>query len=83
MKIQKAKCNQCLFTKNRIVTPKRAMEIIKDSLRDDTYFACHKTKLKGIKNDVCCRGFWDTNKNNFNLGRIMQRLGKIEEVNIE
>lgn len=83
MKVQKTKCNQCLFTKNRIVTSKRKAEIIKDCLNSDTYFCCHKTKIKGIKSDVCCRGFWDTHKSNFNLGRIAQGLNVVKEVIIK
>ncbi len=78
MKIQKTKCNQCLFSKNRIVDAKRAAEVIRDALGKDTYFNCHKAKIKGA--DVCCRGFWDAHKDNFNLGRIAQRLNVIKEV---
>lgn len=81
MKIQKTKCNQCLFTKNRITPTKRAEEVIRDCLKRDKYFICHKAQFKD--SDVCCRGFWDNYKNNFNSGRIAQRLNVIKEVIIE
>ncbi len=82
MDIQKTKCNQCLFSKNRVVTPEVVAEIVKGCLNEDTYFCCHKATIKG-KNNVCCRGFWDAHKSNFNLGRITQRLNSVREVVIE
>lgn len=71
IKIQKTKCDQCLFTKNRIVTLERAKEAVKDILDNDSYFCCHKSM---DNNDVCCRGFWDAHKNDFSLGRLLQHL---------
>ena len=80
MNIQKTKCNQCLFSKDRIVTSKAAAEVVKNCLKNDTYFSCHKAKIKGDKDNVCCKGFWDAHKSNFNLGRIAQRLNAVREV---
>lgn len=83
MRVQKTKCNQCLFTKNRVVSEEVAAKIIKTALKKDTYFNCHKTQVKGLKSNVCCKGFWDAHKNNFNLGRVAQRLGIVEKVIIK
>lgn len=83
MKVQKTKCNQCLFTKNKIVSGDRARSIVKEALQNDTFFGCHKTQLKGLKSDVCCKGFWDSHKNNFKLGRLAQWAGAVQEVVID
>lgn len=83
MNIQKAKCDQCLFTKNMVVKNNtRRTEIIKSALNNDTYFICHKSSIAS-NGDVCCRGFWDKFKNDFNLGRIAQRLNFVNEVEVK
>lgn len=85
MKVQKEKCNQCLFTKNMVVKNNaRRTEIIKGALAKDTFFVCHKSSIaKDGHGDVCCRGFWDKFKNDFNLGRIAQRLNFVNEVEVK
>lgn len=82
MLIQRQQCDQCLFSRNRIVSNERAADIIRGCVEKDTYFQCHKTQVKGSSQDVCCRGFWDKFKNRFNLGRIAQRLNIVKEVDI-
>jgi hypothetical protein len=57
MLVQKKKCNQCLFSKNKIVSDKRREQILQECAMDDTYFICHKATVK--EKDVCCRGFYD------------------------
>ncbi len=82
MLVQKEKCNQCLFSDNRIVTVARMKEILNDCSARDTFFVCHKSTVKN-DNWVCCKGFWDKFKHNFNLGRIAQRLNFVREVTIK
>jgi hypothetical protein len=82
MKIQKNKCSQCLFSKNKIVSNNRMKSIINACIYNDTFFICHKTQVTGSNEQICCRGFWDKYKNNFNLGRISQRLGTVQEVSL-
>jgi hypothetical protein len=82
MFVQKEKCDQCLFTKNRIVTAKRMKAIIKDCQVKDTFFICHKGTQIG-SDDLCCRGFWDHYKNQFNLGRIAQRLKVVRFIEVK
>lgn len=69
-------CNQCLFSKNRIVSAARVREILAGCARDDTHFVCHKASIAG--REVCCRAFYDTRTTN--LIRIAGRLGMIEFV---
>ncbi len=80
-KVQKRQCNQCLFSENRVVSQKRAESIIKECIRDDTFFQCHKGTLKN--QDICCRGFWDNFKDRFNLGRVVQRIGGPQFVEVK
>jgi hypothetical protein len=44
-------CNQCLFSKEKIVSYTRKSEIIKTCLKQDEPFICHKTK------GHICKGF--------------------------
>jgi len=46
------RCSECLFSSAKVVPQSRADEIIKECLRTDTHFICHKL-------DICCRGFFD------------------------
>lgn len=84
MKVQSKPCNQCLFTKNRIVSKERATSIVKDSLKKDTFFVCHKSSIEGDGHgEVCCKTYWDRYKNQFNLGRIAQRLDVVKFVDVQ
>jgi hypothetical protein len=40
----------------------------------DTYRICHHS------HKVCCNGFWNKHKDNFNLGRVAQRLNMVRFV---
>jgi hypothetical protein len=83
--VQKHKCDQCLFTDNKIVSDIRKSEIILDCRGRDTYFVCHKDSvITGRKTQkLCCRGYWDLYKNEFNMGRIAQRLDMVEEIEVK
>ena len=71
-KVKKERCNQCLFSPEKIVSNERRRQILTDCKANDAHFDCHKEK------DVCCRGFYETNSTN--LMRIAQRMGMIQEV---
>ena len=75
-KVKKEKCDQCLFSEDKIVTNSRRKNIIQNCLQSDTHFICHKSSIEG--GSACCRGFYETESTN--LMRISQRLGMIEEV---
>ena len=72
----KEKCDQCLFTDERIVSKKRMVQIIKECRQQDTHFQCHKGTIAG--KDICCKGFYDTQTTN--LIRIAQRLNMVRFV---
>lgn len=57
--IAATRCDQCLFSKNRIVSAKRAADIVAECEREDKFFICHKATLRDSEAQVCCRGFFD------------------------
>lgn len=71
-------CKNCLLSKDRIVSAKRAKEIIKDVKKNQSYFVCHKATMEG--KEIVCKTFYDTMGFYSQLIRIGQRLGAIEFV---
>lgn len=67
-------CEQCLFTKDRVVSGSRAAEIIRQCNDHDTHFECHKGSLVG--RNICCRGFYDSQKNTsvIRLSEVLQNV---------
>lgn len=74
-KIMARQCDQCLYSKARIVSGKRASQIIRDTARQDRDFLCHKGSLAG--QEIVCRGHLDATGGG-QLTRIMGRLGGIK-----
>lgn len=72
-KVYKEKCSNCLLTKDRIVSPKRAKELIEEIKEEQTYFICHKSSMEG--GGVCCKTFYDTMGQVSQQVRIAERLG--------
>lgn len=79
--VMSKRCNECLFEENRLVNQAAADEIIKKCIKTDGYFSCHKSTLKG--KDVCCRGFYDENKNRTLVIRLARMLKKVVFVVLE
>lgn len=80
MKVMEKQCNECLFSKNRIVTTTRMRSILAECARKDSHFICHKATQEG--EDVCCRGFYDTQPPS-QLMRIAGRLNMIRFVPLQ
>jgi hypothetical protein len=51
------RCDQCLATRNRIVSGERAAELIRQCKADGNHFQCHKGSIAGI--NLHCRGVHD------------------------
>ena len=77
-KVYAARCNECLFSKDKIVSDERRAQILAECKRKDSHFICHKATISG--QNVCCRGFYETQTSN--LIRVMGRIGGIEFVNL-
>jgi len=76
-KVMKERCNQCLFSENRVVSKERMVDIVKECRKNDGYFICHKASLAGNQK-VCCRGFYDTQDTQ--IIQVADRLGITEFV---
>lgn len=50
-----SKCDQCLFSKNRVVSKERMKEIIQLTLLANTHFTCHKGTIKN--QNIACAGW--------------------------
>lgn len=88
LKVFNAQCEQCLFSKNRIVSNKRKVQIIAECIRKQQYFICHKPavlkpsgKWSG-STDVCCNGFYEHMGHYSQLIRIAQRLNAVEMIDL-
>lgn len=77
LKVNKTMCNQCLFSKNKIVSEARKKEIIKTCKKEQHYFICHKS------NDVVCGGFNKVMGEQAQMIRIARRLKVIEFIDVE
>lgn len=53
LELSARRCDQCLTTRNRIVSGERAAEIVRDCRRRDNHFICHKSPPGRI---IHCRG---------------------------
>ena len=84
-KVCKERCNECLFSPDKIVGQRRKNEIIRACLDNDQFFVCHKHSVSdsegnSIGEQVCCRGWYDSYGMETNIVRIAARLHAIEEV---
>lgn len=79
LKVCENQCNQCLFSKNRIVSKSRMTEILKSCSKKDNHFLCHKGTLAG--KEVVCKGFYDAYDSQMIV--IAKRLNVIEFVKPE
>ena len=76
MEVKSRCCNQCLFSKNKIVSDERKEQILRDCRRNDTHFTCHKASIE--EKDIVCRGFYE--RETSQMIRISGRLGMLKFV---
>jgi hypothetical protein len=85
------RCNECLFSAERLTTKGDATGIIRRTLADDSFFSCHKfsgvvetenaSSSKPYSPDsVCCRGWFDAYGNATLPGRMAQAFGIVKFV---
>lgn len=75
-KVAKERCNECLFSDNKIVSNKRRKQVLDECRSQDAHFVCHKFTI--ANQEACCKGFYDSFGTN--LIRIAQRLDVVEFV---
>lgn len=78
-KVYEEQCDQCLFSPTRIVSAKRVAEVLRDCVKKDSHFICHKATIQG--KDIACRAWYD--RMTSNLSRIAGRLQMVEFVKQE
>jgi hypothetical protein len=75
-KVCARQCDQCLFSKNKLVDEERKQELLSQCERDQTHFICHKGSTVG--QNVVCNGFFRNKTTPFL--EIMKATNKIEFV---
>lgn len=81
LKVFENTCKNCLLSPDRIVSGKKAKEIIKTCAEEQTYFICHKASMKG--EDTCCKSFFDNLSHLSKLARFAKGVGAVEFVEQE
>lgn len=79
LKVFKECCKNCLLSDDRIVSSKRAKEIINDCAVNQTHFICHKATMNG-EEEIVCSKFFKTIGYKSQMVRIAQRLNALEFV---
>lgn len=72
MQVCSRKCNQCLFSKDRLVSADQANALIRASLQDGGFFNCHKGSIAG--EPLVCNQFWQTYRHKCDTLQLAQRL---------
>lgn len=76
--VMRKPCDECLFSRRRIVSAKRKAEILAGCARSDAHFHCHKGTSVG--QDIVCAGFAASRTSN--LLRVAQRLRMVVLVDV-
>lgn len=74
-KVKSKQCETCIYRKDSPLDLKK----LENDVRD-TYGGFKGHRICHHSEDVCCRGFWNRHNNEFNMGRIAQRLNMVEFV---
>lgn len=75
MQIASKQCDQCLFSKNKIVSDSRKEELVADLIKRDKFFECHKGTLAG--KHVVCAGYFKRYGESQQSIQVAQRLEKM------
>ena len=77
--VQQKQCDTCIYRKDSSLDIESLEEQVRDKYMGfKGHRICHhSTKSTG---DLCCRGFWNRHKDEFQAGQIAQRLGMVEFV---
>lgn len=81
LEVMAKQCDQCLFSKNKIVSDSRKKSLLKKIVKEQSLFECHKATIAGKNN--CCKGFYDQLGYHSQMIRIAGRLGAIKFVELE
>lgn len=72
------RCNECLFSKNKVVSDERREDILGSCTRNGSHFICHKAQKSKL--EVVCRGFYDSAEYMTRLIHVARVLGAVRFV---
>lgn len=78
LKVYKECCHNCLLSKDRIVSPKKAKDLLKEITEKQIYFVCHKASIN--KEEIVCKTFFDKLGHQSQMIRIAERLNAVQFV---
>ena len=78
LKVYQECCQNCLLSKDRIVSPKRAKDLLKEIEEKQSYFVCHKASMNG--EEIVCKTFFDKLGHQSQMIRIAERLNAVQFV---
>lgn len=75
-KVRETQCETCIYRKDSPLDLRKLEDQIRDKyVGFKGHRICHHSKA------LCCRGFWNLHKNEFQMGQIAQRLHMVEFTN--
>lgn len=74
-KVQRRMCVTCIYRPDSCLN----LEHLENQVRDP-YVGFRAHRICHHSNDVCCRGFWEAHKDEFQMGQLAQRLNFVEFV---
>ncbi len=74
-KVQRKQCETCIYRKD---SPLDLAQL--EAAISDPYVGFRGWRICHHTDDVCCRGFWNRHKDEFQMGQVAQRLGFVEFV---
>ena len=78
LKVYKECCGNCLLSKDRIVSPKRAKDLLQETKEKQSYFVCHKASMNG--DEIVCKSFYDKLGYQSQMIRIAERINAVQFV---
>lgn len=78
LKVYQECCHNCLLSKDRIVSPKRAKDLLNEIAEKQSYFVCHNASMSG--EEIVCKTFFDKLGHQSQIIRIAERLNCVEFV---
>ena len=77
-RVQKKQCETCIYRPENPLD----LEVLEEAIKDQHgFFSSHRTCHHS--EDVCCRGFWDRHKDEFQTGQLAQRLDAVDFVEVD
>lgn len=78
LKVYKECCGNCLLSKDRIVSPRRAKQLLKEIAEKQSYFVCHKASMNN--DEIVCKKFFDELGHQSQMIRIAERINVVQFV---